>query len=173
MQNDKWDGVNPYAGETPLEKAARHKARRAEAKALGITKSGNTKRKTRAARNANDRLRREEAEAAVKKLTEVVKGSVAENPASNRASSDRPPKTAAPRGLTWPAAAASAPAPPPVPVAAPRAPSPARDPLDDYEEPTRAATPSPEPEDRWSDQDWPPLASDGSAGASPVGSPSP
>ena len=59
MQNDKWDGVNPYPNETPLEKAARNKAKRAEAKALGITKSGNTKRKTRAARNVNDRIRRE------------------------------------------------------------------------------------------------------------------
>ncbi len=40
MQNDKWNGVNPYPNETPLEKAARHKAKRAEAVALGIKNQG-------------------------------------------------------------------------------------------------------------------------------------
>jgi hypothetical protein len=169
MQTDKWDGVNPYAGETPLEKAARHKAKRAEAIALGINKSGNVKRKTRAARNVNDRIRREEAETEVRKLTDCVKGLEAEKSTLNSASSDRPPATASFRGLVWPAAAASAPAPPSAPVDAPRAPSP----LDDYEEKTRAKTASPEPGEQGSDEDGFSISSNDFAGASPVGSPAP
>ena len=173
MQTDKWDGVTPYAGETPLEKAARHKAKRAEAIALGIKKSGNVKRKTRAARNVNDRIRREEAETEVRKLTDCVKGLEAGKSTLDSASSDRFPLTSAPRGLVWPAAAATAPASQPAPAPAPRSPSPARTPIDDYEEPARAATASPEPEDHGSDEDGHSLVSNGSACASPVWSPSP
>jgi hypothetical protein len=169
MQTNKWNGVNPYQNETPDEKAARHKAKRAAARALGIKKNGRTKRKTRAARNVNDRIRRDQAEAEVQKLTGGAKASEEENSALNRASSDRPPLAAAPKRLVWPAAAASEPDPPPAPVAAPRVPSP----RDDFEEKERAATASPEPEEHGSDKDSFSPSSNYSAGASPVGSPSP
>ena len=68
-----------YQNETPDEKAARHKAKRAAARALGIKKNGRTKRKTRAARNLNDRIRREKAEAEVQKLQKVLRNVVLEN----------------------------------------------------------------------------------------------
>ena len=169
MQTNKWNGVNPHAGETPLEKAARHKAKRAAAKARGIKKNGNTKRKTRAARNANDKIRREQAEAAVKKLEEGAQAPEGEHPALNCDSPDRSPLAAIPKRLVWPAAAASEPAPPPAPVAAPRAPSP----IDEYKAQERTSTASPEPVEHGSDEDgFSPSLSD-YASASPVGSPSP
>ncbi len=90
MQTNKWNGVNPYQNETPDEKAARHKAKRAAARALGIKKNGRTKRKTRAARNLNDKIRREKAEAEVKRLTEGSKASGEEDSAPNHASPNRP-----------------------------------------------------------------------------------
>ena len=142
MQTNKWNGVNPYQNETPDEKAARHKAKRAAARALGIKKNGRTKRKTRAARNLNDRTRRDKAEAEVQKLTEGAKASKEENSALNRASSDRPRLAAAPKTLVWPAAAASEPDPPPAPVAAPRAPSPLDDAVAARRRPTPQRIPS-------------------------------
>jgi hypothetical protein len=169
MQNDKWNGVNPYPNETPIEKAARHKAKRAEAIALGIKNSGSIKRKTRAARNVNDKLRRTEAEAKVRELTARNKALEAENAELRRAISDSASLAAAPKRLVWPAAAASEPDPPSAPVAAPRVPSP----INDYEEKERAATASPEPEEHGSDEDGLSPSLSDHAGASPVGSPSP
>ena len=172
MQNGSEPDPDTVLTKIPLAKAERYKAQRAEAIALGIKNSGNAKRKTRAARNGNDKLRRTEAEAKVKELTTRVKALEADD-ALRSANSDRSPLTSAPRGLVWPAAAATAPAPQPAPASAPRSPSPARTPIDDYEEPARAATASPEPEDHGSDEDGHSLVSNGSACASPVWSPSP
>jgi len=169
MQNGSEPDPDTVLTKIPLGKAERYKAQRAEAIALGIKNSGNVKRKTRAARNGNDKLRRTEAEAKVRELTARNKALEAENAELRRAISDRASLAAAPKRLVWPAAAASEPDPPSAPVAAPRVPSP----INDYEEKERAATASPEPEEHGSDEDgFSPSLSD-YAGASPVGSPSP
>ena len=160
----------PWRKLTPVER----KALRAEQKAEGVSKSGNLKRKVRAARNIRDRERLLASEALVAelqaKLKVLVEGAQAEPPRD--ASPGPPEERAGRRTLAWPLAAAIAPVSPLAPIAWTRDPSPELDPLADYVAPDRAATASPKsPEDCWSDVEVPPLREEDLVGITPPGSP--
>ena len=160
----------PWRKFTPADR----KALRAEQKAEGVCKSGNLKRKVRAARNTRDRERLLASEAQVAelqaKLQALVEGAQAEPP---RDPSPGPPEErAGRRALAWPPAAAIAPVSPPASIAWTRDSSPELDPLADYVAPDRAATASPKsPEDCWSDCDVPSLCEEDLVGITPPGSP--
>ena len=160
----------PYRKYTPEER----KAQRAERKAEGVSKSGNLRRKVRAARNVRDRERLLASEAQVAELQSqlkvLVEGAQAASPSD--ASPGPPEEHTGRRTLAWPSAAAVAPVLPLALTAWTRDPSPALDPLADYVAPDRAATASPKsPEDCWSDCDVPSLCEEDLVGITPPGSP--
>ncbi len=67
MQQERAAPSQP--AEPIFDKPAFRRAQRAALKAQGITKSGNTKRKSRAARNVSDQIRLVEAEAKIEEFT--------------------------------------------------------------------------------------------------------
>jgi hypothetical protein len=97
------------------------RAQRAALKAQGITKSGNTRRKVRAARHAADKIRLTESNAKIQELTarivELEAGATARaSPPTGKHTVRRPNGAATPKTLAWPKAASAAPASPPAPV---------------------------------------------------------